>query len=124
MAAIATDLTSLLLLPLAVACASWTVTKEEVFRELREWCKGHISEQRHPLLVRKLCYLPTCEYCFSHWVTILFLLLTGFRLLLPGWAGFIVALFVIVFLANLYMTLYATCRNVLKYVQTAAANKA
>ena len=60
----------LLLLALPIACASWTVTHEEVFREPREFCKEK-SQNCKPLPVRKFFYLFTCEYCFSHYVTAL-----------------------------------------------------
>ena len=39
------------------------------------------------LLARKFFYLFTCEYCFSHYVTVFFLILTRYRLLLDDWRG-------------------------------------
>jgi hypothetical protein len=51
----------LLLLGLAVACVSWTVTHEEVFREPGEYCKDK-SQNCKPLYQRKFFYLFTCEF--------------------------------------------------------------
>jgi hypothetical protein len=42
----------LLLLSLATACVSWTVTHEEIFREPRDFCKDK-SENCRPLYLRK-----------------------------------------------------------------------
>ncbi len=70
----------LLFLGIAVACISWTVTHEEVFREPREYCKEK-SQSCKPLYKRKFFYLFTCEYCFSHYVTALFLILTHYQML-------------------------------------------
>ena len=49
-------------------------------------------------------YIFTCEYCFSHYVTILFLLLTNFRLLYDDWRGYVVSGFSLVWVANHYMS--------------------
>jgi hypothetical protein len=71
----------LFVLAIPIACVAWTVTKEEVFKEPREYCLRR-CKQGKTILVRKFFYLFTCEYCFSHYVTVLFLLLTGFQLLI------------------------------------------
>ncbi len=99
----------LLILGIPVACVARTVVYEEVFREPREWCRSK-SERCARLLERKFFYLFTCEYCFSHWVALLFLILTGFKLLLPDWRGYVIAFFALVFVANGYMNLYARLR--------------
>lgn len=96
----------LFVLAIPVACVAWTFTHEEVFREVHEYCVIH-SRRGKTLLKRKFFYLLTCEYCFSHYVTILFLLLTNFQLLITGWQGYIIAGFALVFIANVYMSLYA-----------------
>ncbi len=92
-----------------VASVSWTVTQEEIFREPREWAKAK-SESASAFIVRKFFYVWTCEYCFSHWVTLSVLILTGFRLLLPDWRGFIIAFFAVPWLANQFMSLYRRLR--------------
>ena len=104
----------LLLLALPIACASWTVTHEEVFREPRDYCKGKsLSANRLP--ERKFFYLFTCEYCFSHYVTIFFLFLTRFHLLDPGWRGYLMAWFGVVWIANVYMSIFNRLRLEIKH---------
>ena len=110
----------LLLLALPVACASWTVTHEEVFREPRDFCKQQ-SERARALPVRKIFYLFTCEYCFSHYVTASALLLFQFQLLYTGWRGFLVAWFATVWVANFYMSLYNRLRLDIKHENVAIA---
>ena len=99
----------LFILGLPIASVAWTVTQEEVFREPREWCKKN-SKQCKRLAERKFFYLFTCEYCFSHYVVIAFLLLTRFKLLLNDWRGYVIAFFALVWVANLYMNVYARVR--------------
>lgn len=103
----------LFLLAIPVACIAWTVTHEEVFREPREYCVDK-SKNCRTLLQRKFFYLFTCEYCFSHYVTILFLFITGFQMLYVGWKGYLIAGFSLVWVANLYMSLFAILRVGLK----------
>jgi hypothetical protein len=92
-------------LAIPIACISWTVTHEEVFKEPREYCIRS-SKECGTLLQRKFFYLFTCEYCFSHYVTIAMLVITGFKLLLPDWRGFLISGFSLVWIANIYMSLY------------------
>jgi hypothetical protein len=99
----------LFILPLAIACVSWTVTHEEVFRELREYCEQR-SRNGRTLLQRKLFYMLTCEYCFSHYVTLLFLFVTGYRLLLDDWRGVAIAFFALVGVTNAYLSAYGRLR--------------
>lgn len=99
----------LFILAIPISCVAWTVTHEEVFREPREYCK-RMSQQCRSMAGRKFFYLFTCEYCFSHYVTILFLILTQFRLLIDDWRGYILSLFALVWLANIYMSLYGRLR--------------
>jgi hypothetical protein len=51
-------------------------------------------------------YLLTCEYCFSHYVAIAFLIITRFKLLYPVWRGYPIFLFSLVWLANIYMGIF------------------
>ncbi|MEP6902002.1 MAG: hypothetical protein ABJA66_09640 [Actinomycetota bacterium] len=111
---ISTQIFWLVILSMVVASIAWTVTQEEIFREWNEYCKGK-CETCKPLLQRKFFYVFTCEYCFSHWVTILILILTGFRLLLDDWRGFILAFFIIPWLANQWMSIYRRLRVGIKY---------
>lgn len=99
----------LLILAIPIACISWTVTHEEVFREPREYCAER-SRTGRTLLERKFFYLFTCEYCFSHYVTIFFLVITGYTLLFEDWRGLLIAFFSLVWVANLYMSLFGRLR--------------
>jgi len=108
--AISTQILWLLLLAIPIACIAWTVTHEEVFREPREYCIKRSKEGR-TLLERKFFYLFTCEYCFSHYVTIIFLLLTGYKLLMDNWVGYLIAGFALVYVANAYMSLFGLIRQ-------------
>ena len=112
----------LLLLALPIACASWTVTHEEVFREPREYCKDK-SQTCKPLVQRKFFYLFTCEYCFSHYVTAFFLILTRFTLLYEGWRGYLIAWFALVWVANVYMSIFNRLRLEIKHENVVIATE-
>jgi hypothetical protein len=99
----------LFILAMPIASIAWTVTHEEVFREPREWCAAKSVGCRR-LAARKFFYLFTCEYCFSHYVTALFLAITRFTLIYDGWRGYLVAGFALVWLANVYMSFYGRLR--------------
>lgn len=101
------------MLAIPVACISWTVTHEEVFKEPREYCVER-SQKCRGILQRKFFYLFTCEYCFSHYVTIFILIVTGFHFLFDDWRGYFFSGFSIVWIANIYMSLYALIRIDLK----------
>jgi hypothetical protein len=109
----------LFILAVPVACMAWTVTHEEVFREPREYCQK-CSESCRNLAARKFFYLFTCEYCFSHYVTALFLVITRFRLLLDDWRGYLLSFFATVFVANIYMSLYSRLRVDIRSEKAAA----
>lgn len=99
----------LFVLAIPIACIAWTVAHEEVFREPREYCKRQ-TRAAPSLLRRKFFYLFTCEFCFSHYVTILFLILTRYKLLMGDWRGYLLALFALVWVANQYMSVYGRLR--------------
>lgn len=103
----------LFVLPLPIACITWTVTHEEVFRELREYCEKK-SNECSLLLQRKFFYLFTCQYCFSHYVTIFMLCLTGYKLLINDWRGYIISGFALVWIANVYMSIFGLLRQNIK----------
>ncbi len=106
----------LLLLAIPVACVAWTITHEEVFREGRDYCQQQ-SKQAKTLPRRKFFYLFTCEYCFSHYVSAAFLLITRFRLLYADWRGYLIAFFSLVWIANQYMSIYNHLRLDIKNEQ-------
>ena len=103
----------LFVLAIPIACISWTVTHEEVFREPREYCQEK-CKTAGSLWVRKFFYLFTCEYCFSHYVTAGAIILTGYKLLLSDWRGYIIAGFALVWIAKIYMSLYNMVRVTIK----------
>ena len=104
----------LFLLAIPVACIAWTVTHEEVFREVRDLCAWKSARSR-TIQTRKFFYLFTCEYCFSHYVAAAFVALTRFTLLLPDWRGYIIAGFSLVWVANIYMSVFARLRLDIKH---------
>ena len=99
----------LFVLAIPIACVAWTVTHEEVFREPREYCSDK-SRKCARLYQRKFFYIFTCEYCFSHYVTAFFLIITGYKLLYQDWRGYMIAGFALVWVANLYMSLFGRLR--------------
>jgi hypothetical protein len=107
------QITWLFILAIPIACIAWTVTHEQIFLEPREYCKRQSTEGK-TLLYRKFFYLFTCEYCFSHYVAALFLLITHYKLLFPDWRGYLIAGFSLVWIANVYMSLFLLLRTDIK----------
>ena len=112
----------LVILAIPIACVAWTVTHEEIFREPREYCVEQ-SKNARSFLARKFFYLFTCEYCFSHWVTIFFLFLTRFRLLLDDWRGYVISFFAVVAIANVYLSSFGRLRQEVKSEKLTAKKK-
>ena len=99
----------LFLIAIPIACVTWTVTHEEVFKEPREFCiRG--SKEARSLLARKFFYLFTCEYCFSHYITLAFLFITRYQMIYTDWRGYLLGGFALVWIANIYMSLYSLIR--------------
>jgi hypothetical protein len=99
---------TLFILAIPVACVAWTVTHEAVFGELQEFCK--VRSRSGTWLKRKAFYLFTCEYCLSHYVAALFLVITRFKLVFPDWRGYVISLFSLVWIANQYISIYNRLR--------------
>ena len=111
------------LLALPVACASWTIAETEVFRSFREriarwasWTKGNDAVG----LKQKLAYLPTCYYCTSHYVAGLFLAMHPFKVLTTDARGYVIALFSVVGVSAAYLTTYNSMRVLLRWGQAVA----
>lgn len=102
------SLAILLLLSSVVACIAWTITHEEIFREVREqfWQRS----QSGPWYVRKFFYVFTCEYCFSHYVALAVVVVTQYKLVLNDWRGYGLAFFALVWISNQLMSLYNRLR--------------
>src|ERR1700674_6109906 len=103
------QLLTLLILAIPISSIAWTITHEEIFRETRNWCVRN-SKPCRTIYERKFFYLFTCEYCFSHYVTAIFLVITRFKLLLPGWRGYLISGFALVWVSNIYMSIFARLR--------------
>jgi hypothetical protein len=106
---LSTQIVWLFVLAAPVSCVAWTVTHEQVFAEVHDWCARQ-SQQCRRLAARKFFYLFTCEYCFSHYVAAAAVALSGFRLLVDGWVGALIAWLSLVWVANLYMSLFVRLR--------------
>ena len=100
---------TLAILAIPISSIAWTITHEEIFRETRDWCLRN-SKTCRTIYERKFFYLFTCEYCFSHYVTAIFLIITRFKLLMPGWRGYLISGFALVWVANIYMSIFARLR--------------
>jgi hypothetical protein len=103
----------LFILAIPIACIAWTVTHEEIFSEFRNYCKRQSITGKTPLH-RKFFYLFTCEYCFSFYVTALWLLITRYQLLYTDWRGYLISGFSLIWIANIYMSLFLLIRTDLK----------
>ncbi|HEX8473717.1 MAG TPA: hypothetical protein VF666_06760 [Pyrinomonadaceae bacterium] len=112
-AELGTQIILLFLLAIPIACIAWTVTHEEIFREPREYCVDK-SKNCDAWYKRKFFYLFTCEYCFSHYVTAFFLIITRYRLIFDDWRGYLIGGFALVWIANQYMSIYNRIRLVIK----------
>lgn len=110
---VSTQLRDLFLLPLAIACISWTVTHEQIFKEPRDFCIRK-SKYSKSMFARKFFYVFTCEYCFSHYVTIFFLIITQYHLMFEDWRGYLIGGFSLVWISNIYMSLFGFVRVGLK----------
>lgn len=115
----------------AAACIVWTVTKEEIFRPLRVWLDGvqageemlrdevWLSRSRTLLshATQKLAYLPTCDYCFGHWVMlVLYLAVSPAPLVAAGVVGHVITYFVLVAGTAVLTTLFSVVRQVNKLI--------
>ena len=107
------QITWLFILAIPIACIAWTVTHEEIFSEPREYCKRQ-SLSGKTIFHRKFFYLFTCEYCFSFYVTALFLFITKYQLLFTDWRGYLVGGFSLIWVANIYMSLFLFLRTDIK----------
>ena len=105
----AADLLRLVILSLPVAAIAWTVTHEELFREVHEYCVDR-SRSARTFATRKFFYLFTCEYCFSHYVAAAVLYATRFTLLYDDWRGYLVAWLSLVWVANHLIGIYGRLR--------------
>jgi hypothetical protein len=107
------EILALFIIALPIATIAWTVTHEELFKEFHDSCLEK-SKSCRTLYQRKFFYLFTCEFCFSHYVTALFLVITRYKLLFPDWRGYVISGFSLVWVANIYIALFTLIRLDLK----------
>jgi hypothetical protein len=107
------QIVALFILAIPVASVAWTVTHEEIFREPRDWCAKK-SQACKSFLEKKFFYLVTCEYCFSHYVTVALLFITHYKLIFLDWRGYLISGFSLVWVANTYMSIFGRLRLEIK----------
>lgn len=105
----ANQIQNLFLLALPISCIAWTVTHEEIFKEPRGFCIKK-SKECKTILQRKFFYLFTCEYCFSHYISLFFLIITKYHLIFNDWRGYLIGFFALVWIANIYMSIFGFIR--------------
>lgn len=110
---LSTQIAWLFIMAIPIACVAWTITHEEIFREPREYCVRN-SKERKTILGRKFFYVFTCEYCFSFYVTCFFLFITRYKLLVDNFWGYLIAEFALMWVANIYMSLFFLLRTGIK----------
>jgi len=103
----------LFLIALPISSISYTVTHEEIFKEPRNFCSEK-SKTCKSIWQRKFYYIFTCEYCFSHYVSIAFLIITQYHLLFADWRGYLIGGFALVWIANIYMSIFGFVRVCMK----------
>lgn len=111
---IGTQIYWLVILSIVVSSIAWTVTQEEIFAEPRKFASDR-SENAKSIFIRKFFYVFTCEYCFSHWVTLFVLMISDFRLLFSDRRGLLISFFTIPWLANQLMSAYRRLRVGIKH---------
>jgi hypothetical protein len=99
------NLLELFILAVPIAAIAWTMTHEELFRGIHDYCENR-SKRAKRAPTRKFFYLLTCEYCFSHYVAGGVLIVTRFNLLYSDWRGYVIAWLSLVWVANHYLSLY------------------
>ncbi|HET6880347.1 MAG TPA: hypothetical protein VFI31_09340 [Pirellulales bacterium] len=110
-------------MPVAIIVRAFTT--EEIFRQPREFCAarnqhygGLYSERREApfpqrlryFLLCKLCYVPTCDFCLSFWVSLVIVWIADYSLYFGDWRGFALATFVVMGVANVYLSAFSRLR--------------
>lgn len=103
------SLFELAILGLTVATITWTATREEIFREPREWL-SECSRTARTWWGRKCFYMWTCDYCLSHYVAAACIAIANFRLLFDDWRGLGFAWLATVAVANVLISSYSRLR--------------
>ena len=107
-----TQLLLLFVLPIPMFTFGWALAKEQVASECRDWCKRCHENPRLPWLVRKLAYMPTCEFCASAWVGLALMACVRVRLFVDApLVGFVFTWGCLVGVAWLYVSFFSSLRT-------------
>ncbi len=87
----------ILIATLAITGITNTLTTSSIFGPMQRWLSKKSQDATLPDFVRIIVFMPTCQYCLSHWI--------GF---LAGWWGElgIVGTFAAIWLANHALIVY------------------
>ena len=113
---------ALLILAIPLAAVAWTFAHEELLGEVREWFATR-SQRGSRLYALKFFYLFTREYCLSRYLAVGLLVMTRFKLLYADWRGYVIAGLSLVWIANIYMSLYGRIRLDIKRERVEIAAK-
>ncbi len=113
----------LLVLAIPVACITWTWTHAELFREPREFFISRNAKGK-TIFERKIFFLLICDYCFSHYVALFFIIITKFQLLMDDWRGYLISWFALVWVANVMINYFSRMFLGLKTKKLAYKEKA
>lgn len=111
-----------LAVPVAIIVRAFTT--EEIFRQAREFCANRnvhyceligrnpcrSSERIRYLVLSKLCYMPTCDFCLSFWISLLVVWIADYFLYFSDWRGIALATFVVMGVANVYLSAFSHIR--------------
>ncbi|MDB4966469.1 MAG: hypothetical protein JWN44_2158 [Myxococcales bacterium] len=95
---------TLLAVSAVVMGLSYTISKEELFRGIRERCGGHDTF---------LGYLVSCPYCLSHWIAFMVVPLTGSYYVHMAWRVPYLSAVVDWFLSSILVTVVAAFLRVI-----------
>jgi len=84
-----------------------TITHEEIFHEPRDYCKrqtrsSHFARRKFFMCLLRVLPRSLCRSLFPA--------VTGYKLLLPDWRGYLIGFFALVWVANQYMSIYSRVR--------------
>lgn len=61
-------------------------------------------------VLQKLFYMPTCEFCSSFWISLVVVMIAGYRIHFDDWRGGALACFVVMGVANVYLSIFSQIR--------------
>ena len=100
-------ITTLVLASLTTACATHTFTMSQICEAPRKWLARQLKQRMPPL-----AQLVTCQYCLSHWVALVVLVLTA-----ETWREALWLWLPTVWIASHLLTVFQILLNVIPYWQ-------